>query len=202
MLAWQVWGPPRLRHRYAEVCLYDLQPLKLWLREKDNGILVGAHRSQLGLLLVEEEETQGVRAAALVCQLATRLCESKYRAFQPHIRMQLARQSSQGSEGGSSEEEGSSSRMDVDELLSSLGPLSVSGISRLAAGEEAARVAAFIAQLFSPLRPSGAAGGGRGGGSAEALQLVPTDFFFQERLRGWGFNSESVDIVRCPKVSQ
>lgn len=120
-----MWSHPLLRHRHAEVCPHDVQPLRLWMREGDDVITVGAHRGHDSLM----SETHGVRAAALVCQLARRLCESKYKQLQPHLSMQLARRGINGS----------MTMADVDEMMSGLGAMSVSTLSKLALEDEVRR---------------------------------------------------------------
>lgn len=55
-------------------------------------------------------------------------------------------------------------------------------------------LSAFVSQLCAPPRPVAASRG--------ALQLVPTDFFEVKTLPAKGHCSESVQLVRCPKVGE
>lgn len=117
----QVWGPPLLRYRHAEVWPHELQPLRLWMRERDDAITVGVRRGHDSLL----HETQGARAAAMVCQLAQRLCQGKYERLQLIMRLAHRRVGT-----------GCVEMVEVDEVLSGLGAMSVGTLCKLGASDE------------------------------------------------------------------
>lgn len=166
----QVWGPPMLRRHYAEVCPTNLQPLKLWMREEDHSITIGARKSHL-------HHSQNARAAALICQLAWRLCDLKYASFASSLNIQVA--------------QADGSLVEVETVLSELAPLTVRRLREFSEQDEV--LAAFVSQLCAPTRPQAT-------GAADTLQLVTTDFFLDKTLVSKGCCSESIELVRCPKV--
>jgi hypothetical protein len=161
-----------LRRHYAEVCPTNLQPLKLWMREEDHSITIGARKSHL-------HHSQNARAAALICQLAELLCELKYASFASSLNIKVAR--------------ANGSLVEVETVLSELAPLTmtVTGIRKFAEQDEV--LGAFVSQLCAPTRPQAT-------GAADTLQLVTTDFFLDKTLVSKGCCSESIELVRCPKV--
>jgi hypothetical protein len=85
--------------------------------------------------------------------------------------------------------------VEVDTLLAEGGVSSLASLGKLA--KEDPGVAAFLCQMLQPPQTSDA-----GVIDGRALRLVSTDFFREKVLHTSGLCHESIELVRCPKVSE